>query len=322
MNWLDRYVAAVKRNLPGAVREDIGEEIRSLLEDKIDSTRESKSEPARESDVLFILKEFGHPMEVASRYMDRRVLISEPLFPLYRKTIKYVIIVAFTMYVVSRLIGLTEAFSWWKPGAADNFKTITLWYVVLVTVGFHLLDRHLVRIDFFKSWDPKRLPAFEEGAGYAPVSGSVVHVLVSLIVFAVLMSIKDTYSWETITGQDVGQSSWYGLILLAKTYMVFSIALYLWLIYRPYWSRVRLVCRAAIALFLAIIAARATMIVIGDFGPNGMIGGALADPANEVQREGAIWLQISIYITISVFLLSGVGEMLYCMYRYLHITRV
>ena len=36
MNWLDRYVAAVRRYLPARQRADVGEEIRSTLQEQMD----------------------------------------------------------------------------------------------------------------------------------------------------------------------------------------------------------------------------------------------------------------------------------------------
>lgn len=76
---LDRYIHAMW--LPG----DLGAEVRSNLESLIEDRAAQLGRDLRLEEVSGILKQYGHPMTVASRYRDpnARGLISPHLFPLY-----------------------------------------------------------------------------------------------------------------------------------------------------------------------------------------------------------------------------------------------
>ncbi len=77
MNWIERYVNAVTQRLPKAKRDDIGVELESILRDKVEEQEASLGRPLDEAEVLAELKTYGHPLQVAARYQDQRMLERE-----------------------------------------------------------------------------------------------------------------------------------------------------------------------------------------------------------------------------------------------------
>ena len=133
MNWLDRYIESVKRYLPERSRDDIGDELRSVLEEKMDDAKEASGGTLEAADELRILKEFGHPLKVASSYQEQQVLISEPLFPIYKTVIKYLLLILGTVYIASIVV---EA-AGWVEDVNIGLETIGLWYFAIITLSFY-----------------------------------------------------------------------------------------------------------------------------------------------------------------------------------------
>lgn len=86
-NWIDRYLYAVTRRLPKAMREDLEKELRSNLMDALEERLDGRE--ATEQDVLDLLNDFGDPRKVASEYMpEQKYLIGPELIDLYWMILK------------------------------------------------------------------------------------------------------------------------------------------------------------------------------------------------------------------------------------------
>ena len=79
MTLVDRYLGAVKDNLPRAQRDDIIEELEDSLRSRIEDEAAARGRPLTEAEEAAILKGFGNPMAVAARYRgDERRSRSAP----------------------------------------------------------------------------------------------------------------------------------------------------------------------------------------------------------------------------------------------------
>ncbi|MCU0617915.1 MAG: hypothetical protein MUD17_12650 [Gemmatimonadaceae bacterium] len=65
---LDDYVGDVVRRLPVAMRSDVGMELRGLLEESLRARADACGEPISEALTFELLRSFGEPVEVATRY--------------------------------------------------------------------------------------------------------------------------------------------------------------------------------------------------------------------------------------------------------------
>src|SRR6185503_4674391 len=167
MNLIDRYIAEVGKHLPHKNRADIEAEIRSTLEDMLDERKPTKGE-ADETMVVELLKEYGPPQEVASRYQtyQHQYLIGPRLFPIFQLVTR----VVFAVLLALSLIGLgtdlvqtgftgtgwASSVSEWLIGTFSGLIT-AFGHIVLV---FAIIDRTPFGRNFEQEkeeWDPREL---------------------------------------------------------------------------------------------------------------------------------------------------------------------
>ena len=167
MNLIDKYVAAVGRQLPTKNRADIEAEIRSTLEDMLEERTQGKG-PADEALVVELLKEYGAPGEVAATYKPQhhQYLIGPRMYPIFERVIRIVIAV----FVVGSFIDLGIKLSETGFAGAGFASVLGGWFGGLlggliaafgnVALVFAILERTQVAGKFakeFKEWDPKDL---------------------------------------------------------------------------------------------------------------------------------------------------------------------
>ena len=68
MTLIDRYLRAVRDNLPRGQQDDIINELSDNLHSRIEDDEAAKGRPLTEDEEVAILREFGHPMAVAARF--------------------------------------------------------------------------------------------------------------------------------------------------------------------------------------------------------------------------------------------------------------
>ena len=79
---LDRYLQGVRFWLPKAQQEDISAELAEDLHSQIEEKEEELGRSLNEEEMTAILKRFGSPIVVASRYRPQTHLIGPVLFPI------------------------------------------------------------------------------------------------------------------------------------------------------------------------------------------------------------------------------------------------
>ena len=166
MELIQRYLQAVKFLLPRAQQDDIvkelSEDIRSQMEDK----EAELARPLNEIEQAAILKQYGHPLIVASRYRQPpfQHLIGPVLFPFYWFVLKMLLWIALAVCVLNSIALLTsgEPLQQLLSGvlvfgqtALPAFGWVTLLFAVLdfLEGKFRLLDR------VNRRWDPRSLPS-------------------------------------------------------------------------------------------------------------------------------------------------------------------
>src|SRR5450755_2686770 len=83
MDFLDRYLGAVRKHLPWDRQDDIIAELRANLESQLEEKEEELGRPLTAGEWEGWLKELGPPMLMAARYHEPRYLIGPALFPTY-----------------------------------------------------------------------------------------------------------------------------------------------------------------------------------------------------------------------------------------------
>jgi hypothetical protein len=250
MNWLDWYVEAVRRYLPARVRDDVAEEIRSTLQERVDDAADEDGITSEDAQ-LRVLTEFGHPLRVAAAYQDRRVLISEPLFPIYRQAVKYIGIAMLTLFIVSSVLEMTGMV---PGGLGVDLVWVGLLYFALLTLGFHLLDRHLQQADLLGRWNPRQLPPAHPDVPGIPLGDSIASVAFLLVWFWLLTGVSSDTSWAALTGRadTLGAS----IVLWLRIHALLALAMSVVNVFRPWWTPAKLAIEAGISLVFLVVMAR------------------------------------------------------------------
>src|SRR3978361_768358 len=102
MELIDRYLTAIRWNLPRAAKaDDIVAELRDVIASRIEDREESLGRPRDENEVSAVLREFGHPLVVPARYGTQQWLIGPDIFPFYLFSLKVVLALSALLLVIS-----------------------------------------------------------------------------------------------------------------------------------------------------------------------------------------------------------------------------
>ena len=91
MDLIDRYLIAVRRQLPRDLEADFASELADSLRSEAEEHERTAGRPLTEDEQAALLKKRGHPFVMASRYLPQQHLIGPPLFPYYRQALKFVV---------------------------------------------------------------------------------------------------------------------------------------------------------------------------------------------------------------------------------------
>jgi len=163
---LQRYLAAVERRLPKddqtakAKSADIVAELREVLLSKIEAKEEALGRPATYDEVADVLKAFGHPVVVASRYGGQDYLIGPNYYPWFwhvqRIAVGAALVIGFGIATV-RGLGSDEPMRAAMRGIGSAVE-IALVAFGVVTALFIAAERGKLDLKWSGKWDPRHLP--------------------------------------------------------------------------------------------------------------------------------------------------------------------
>jgi hypothetical protein len=165
MDLIDRYLIAVRRQLPGHLQNDIMSELTDSLRSEAEEHERAAGRPMTEDEQAAILKKRGHPFVMASRYLPQQQLIGPALFPYYRQAVKFVVfwvVLPIVLFggAINAIYSDSQAFLGRAIGAAWNGA---IYSVGIVTIVFAILEHERVRLNVFDNWNPAKLPEPKPG---------------------------------------------------------------------------------------------------------------------------------------------------------------
>ena len=154
---VDRYLAAVSRQLPEKQRADITAELRDLLLSQFEAKEEELDRPLTLDETEALLKDFGHPMAVAGRYRKVQYLIGPDIFPFWWAGLKSTLTILAGVYVVLFLLSLAA-------GGSEDISRIpdlstALFTVFGATTLVALVMEQLGLTKYLYRWRPRGLPS-------------------------------------------------------------------------------------------------------------------------------------------------------------------
>ena len=145
---IDRYLQNVRISLPAARRDDIVRELAEDIRAQIADREEELGRALTDDEQEAVLKHFGHPLVLATRYGPQRHVIGPALFPVYWMTLKIALGGALAVNVALAIAFLVGGS---PPGRAIGHLasfpfTIAMTVFGWVTLVFALLDLNLPRL--------------------------------------------------------------------------------------------------------------------------------------------------------------------------------
>lgn len=195
MDLFERYLHAVRSFLPKRQRDDV---IRELSEDLRSQVEEREAELGRsltQAEQKEILRQWGHPVLLASRYQPQRQLVGPAVFPIYWLILKVALGIAVLVHVIAAAVLLANG----KPPGEVIARLVTLPFGPLlmvfawVTVVFAVLDRSVPRLAFITKWNPSSLPEVETSA--TPSMASRVGEVAMATMFVLWLAAMPHYQW-------------------------------------------------------------------------------------------------------------------------------
>ncbi len=182
MDLVERYMAAIRRNLPKAKANDIAAEIAEDLQSRREDREEALGRPLTREETTAMLRSFGHPLVVAGRFRPHQYLIRPEVYPFFLFVMKIVLAAVVALVagitVVNLVLG-TGDFVRAVVQAIGDLLSFLLFTVALVTLIFAMLERAGFPAEHVAKWTPEQLPdpldkpqsqwesAFEAGLGLA-----------------------------------------------------------------------------------------------------------------------------------------------------------
>lgn len=184
MDLLDRYVAAVRRNLPAAKADDIAAELRDVLLERAEAREAALDRPLDTGEWEKLLVEFGHPLVVAGRYRDKQSLIGPELYPFYLYSLK--LFGAITLLGVAVMTVIRAVVNPGDVGQVAGQLLHSLWWAATTVVGtttivFALVERYANVQRQLCDWKPADLPEVERNKEPGNLASATEVVLGTLI---------------------------------------------------------------------------------------------------------------------------------------------
>jgi hypothetical protein len=302
MNLIDRYLEAVKEHLPNDEknsRDDIIAELKDSLLSRVEEREETLGRPLTDAELQTLVKDNGHPLQVASRYMPQAHVIGPSVYPFWLMAMRAMLIVVGIVYAVLAGISLTSDGNVVRAiiQTANGFLGMALFWAAIITLVFYLLEQNQVRLGYFEQWQPERLLK-NIGGVRIERSDSLFDIVLGAMFLAWwtgAISFPTTFwhygkplSFEMSTSWN---PYWWGILILNVWWLLLSISTFAW----PHikWDRLLLrILLNVISLALLYFLAQIDVLVV------------VRDGVEEISRSAQAQTQLNTSLRVSFAILA------------------
>ena len=263
MELVERYVAAVQRELPESKRQEIGRELNANIMDQLDALKEQQGQLS-EDDVAAVLKQMGRPRVVAYQFIPPKALVAAEDMPLLKHTLYMVLGVLFVLQV----IGATTHWMGSSDGnlirfmlqLAAGFMADACFAFTVIVLSFAAVNGsgHKLGNCPGKDWSPKELPKADLGWQHISLTDIFTDlatcIFLLIVIWYPLWMSPAEFAARSVTFTDAVllMLQWFSPVI------VLSVLLSLWQLQQRIWNRSLLLSsiaiNAAFALFLVVLA--------------------------------------------------------------------
>jgi hypothetical protein len=303
MELVDRYLNAVKGYLPQedkTAQDDIIAELKDSLLSRIEEREATLGRALTAEEQQALVKENGHPMLVASRYMPQQYLIGPNMYPFWMMAMRAMLVAVGVVYAVLAVISLTTRGHVVQAliQAATGFAGTALFWAAMITLMFCIFERNQIRFGFLDRWPPAKLAA-NSGGFYMKRSESLFDIVIGAFFLAWWVGVINFPAtfWHYGKPVSFAMSSswnpyWWGILVLGVWWLLLSVASLI----SPYIKGDRLLQRILLNVFslglLYFLAQPDVLIVVGSNGEDVIKYGAAQDRLNQMLRGVFVVLAI------------------------------
>ena len=264
MDMVERYIAAVQRELPEKKRDDISRELKANILDQIDAL-ESQQGSVSDAEVAELLKVMGHPRKVALQFCPPTPLVTAQLMPLYLHTLYMVLGVLFvisTVEITGRWLGGAEmSLLLFMKGIASDFLASGYFAFTTITIGFAVMSRsrkkETAEVAGTCKWSPEKLPA--AGKSWQHISLQNIFSDLATLLFLVMLIWyplwqPDSGTQSIFTEQALTILRWFTPVIVIAT------AHSLWQLRTRLWTRNMLILNIAVSAAFLLVSAGLLML--------------------------------------------------------------
>lgn len=158
MDLIDRYLAAIARQLPAKQASDIRAELGDVLLSRMEEQEARLGRPLTRPEVEQLLIDFGNPLSVAGRYRKVQHLIGPEVFPYWWAAIKVMLAALAGIYLVFAIIGgLADAAPSEFTRKVPSIVPTAIYLFGIITLGAAAFER-FGKVQALQQWKPSRLP--------------------------------------------------------------------------------------------------------------------------------------------------------------------
>jgi hypothetical protein len=256
MELIDRYMHAVGQALPESRRDEIVRELRANILDKLEAFAESQGREPAEAEVSGLLKELGHPQKVAGSFLTGQQLVSTDLFPVYKSSLHYGMIVVFILALIQFGVHFLASGHLAITGFVFAIFHKALIMFACVTGVFYLLSNPVGGKEYFnpyRNWAPEKLPPATRGwqrihAGEQGVAFASDLFFLLLLNYSLWMPSARQAELAVTFAPEV--EAWIPFLSIV---LIISLLFGLWNFMQRYWTIPKLIVDAMINLVSALI---------------------------------------------------------------------
>jgi len=248
MTLLDRYLDAVRKQLPRNQRDDIVAELRDILLSQIEAEEMTHARRLTDDEIAAILKRFGRPMTVAARYGASNYLIGPALYPAYLASLKVLAWVLGPIAGLSLFLSFATADDPLRQAASKLliFAVAGLTHFAIITLIFARIERAAACGTYADRWDPRSLPSPQQFEP-TPRSQIICSILLMTLYLLLWIGVFPIDGWIARLNALVGGTPlpygfapvWSAVSPLVVALMVTSIVRDIVALIRPHWLMLR-----------------------------------------------------------------------------------
>lgn len=162
MDLIDRYLHAIRRNLPAAKADDIVAELNDDLMSRVEHREATLGRALNKTETSALLQEFGHPLVVASRFRTHQYLIGPAIFPFYLSVMRIVLMIVVAVVIAvsigkAAFGGEGDMLRVWADSMSGIFASVLV-NAAIITLIFAVLERTGFAAEHRFNWRPDQLP--------------------------------------------------------------------------------------------------------------------------------------------------------------------